>query len=399
MARNGTTAIGRLAALAVLAAWSCTGSPVRDDVPTDPGAEVVRDLPAPDPAPADTPQDRDTATDAPGNDPGPGDPGPGDERPADAAPDAAPDTDASPDPGAGDVPTPPACPAVGAPQVRGTLAFDDLAEVSGLAASRTHAGILWAHNDSGDTARFFAVDGATGATVARFAMTGVTAVDFEDIAIGPFAGIAGDALFLADVGDNGAIEGKGRASIVIHVVAEPPPAGAGPSGAVPVVASIPLVYPDGPVDCESFIVDPRTGDLYLVAKEVLADVPLARVFRKAAPHDPLAGTATLVEVARVPALIATGADIRADGAVVAIRTYLGGVLYRRGDAQTVAEALAGAPCELPWTSEANPPAHAEVQGEAIALLPDGTGYVTVSEGRKGDPTSQELHFWPLAFAD
>lgn len=42
MARNGTTAIGRLAALAVLAAWSCTGSPVRGDVPTDPGAEIGR---------------------------------------------------------------------------------------------------------------------------------------------------------------------------------------------------------------------------------------------------------------------------------------------------------------------------------------------------------------------
>jgi hypothetical protein len=372
MARNGPTAIGRLAALAalaVLAFWACTGSPVRDDVPADPGADVVRDLPAQDPAPADAPEDDVTTTDTPGDDRGPRDPGP------------------------------PACPAVGVPQVQGMLAFDDLAEVSGLAASRTHAGILWAHNDSGDTARFFAVDGATGATVAQFAMTDVAAVDFEDIAVGPFAGIAGDALFLADVGDNGALEGKGRASIVVHVVAEPPPAGAGPSGAVPVVASIPLAYPDGPVDCESFLVDPRTGDFYLVAKEVLDDVPLARVFRKAAPHDPLAGTATLAEVARVPALIATGADIRADGAVIAIRTYMGGVLYRRGDAQTVAEALAGKPCELPWTSETTPPAHAEIQGEAIALLPDESGYVTASEGRKGDPTSQELHFWALTFAD
>jgi hypothetical protein len=332
----------------------------------------------------------------------PRDPGVPDEGVPDAPADARPPDDAKPDDNTPDVPgettpdlpEPPPCPTVGHPEVRGTLAFADLAEVSGLAASRTHPGILWAHNDSGDTARFFAVDGATGETTATFSMTGIQAIDFEDIALGPFAGIDGDALFLADVGDNGALEGNGRDTVVLHVVAEPDPASNGPAEA-PVPASLSLSYPDGPVDCEAVFVDPRNGDLYLVAKESFGAAAVARVYRKAAPHDPDAGTAMLEAVAQVPAPIATGADIRADGAVIVVRTYIGGVLYRRGDGQTIADAMATVPCELPSPMMSWDDVQAEGQGEAIALLPGGSGYVTVSEGRPNDPASQQLHFWPL----
>ncbi len=362
-----------------------------DTAVADPGTtDLFSNDTAPDAPPDATP---DATPDAPpdANDDG-GDNGPDRGPSADTEPDSTADADGQ------DVFTQPACPVVGDPRVTGMLSYDDLQEVSGLVASRTHDGVLWAHNDSGDTARFFAVDGSSGNTLAEFAMVGITAEDFEDIAIGPFAGVVGDALFLADTGDNGAAGGHGRESIVIHVVAEPSPAAAGPSGEVTVVASIPLTYPDGPVDCESFFVDPHTGDFYLVAKEVV-DEAAARVFRKAAPHDPLSATTTLEEIARVPAPFATGADISADGGLIAIRTYFGGVLYLRGEGQSVAEALAGMSCELPSQSSTWNDAHAETQGESIALLPDGTGYVTVSEGKKDDPTSQELHFWSLTFED
>ena len=335
MARLANTTVTALAVMLALGTSACVGTGTGCGCA---GTDVVPDgatrdtLTPPDATPPDPGVPDEGVPDAPGDDAA----GPPD---GNATDEDAPDT---PDDATPDVPTAPACPTIADPQVRGVLTFADLSEVSGLAASSTHPGILWAHNDSGDTARFFAVDGATGETVAGFSLPGIQAIDFEDIAIGPFAGIDGDALFLADVGDNGALAGNGRAAVVIHVVAEPDPAARGPAQA-PVVASLSLAYPGGPVDCESFFVDPRNGDFYLVAKEAYGDTGAARVFAKPAPHDAAAGTAVLTGVARVPAVIATGADLRADGAVIVIRTYISGVLYRRGDGQSIAEALAGPP--------------------------------------------------------
>src|SRR4029077_13252980 len=89
-----------------------------------------------------------------------------------------------------------------------------LPELSALAASRTHPGILYAHNDSGDTARFFAIDD-TAQITAEMDLTGATAVDWEDIAVGPCPSGAGGSL--GDLGDSG----MSRAGYTIYRVAEP----------------------------------------------------------------------------------------------------------------------------------------------------------------------------------
>ncbi|MDH3683576.1 MAG: hypothetical protein OEV40_26960 [Acidimicrobiia bacterium] len=75
--------------------------------------------------------------------------------------------------------------------------------------------------------------------------------------------------------------------------------------------------------------------------------------------------------------LATGADVRADGAVIAVRTYATVWLFARAEGQTIADALGSVPCEAPTRPEA--------QGEAIAFVADGTnGFMTVSEGRNPD---------------
>ena len=63
----------------------------------------------------------------------------------------------------------------------GQLQSPELEELSGLAASRQHADVLWAHNDSGDTARIFAID-LTGALRATVDVDVAKAIDWEDIA-------------------------------------------------------------------------------------------------------------------------------------------------------------------------------------------------------------------------
>lgn len=77
----------------------------------------------------------------------------------------------------------------------GTLQNPQLDELSGFAASRRYPGLLYAHNDSGDSARVFLLK-ASGETVAILNLKGAYARDWEDIAC------AGDSVYVGDIGDN-----------------------------------------------------------------------------------------------------------------------------------------------------------------------------------------------------
>jgi hypothetical protein len=290
---------------------------------------------------------------------------------------------------------PTTCPAWQPPRVVGNLDGSDLVEVSGLAASRVHPGLLWAHNDSGDESRVFAirladaaVDGAAppaeaGTIVTAFALDGVDLSDCEDIAIGPFAGVEGDALFLADTGNNGG----GKDVLSVYVFPEPASID---GSAIGNVRRIDVAYPDGTHDCESFFVDPWTGDLYFVVKEY--SLPTTKVFRLAAPlaDTPATGTAlALALVGQFPFQQATGAEMSPDGRVLAVRGYFDGRLFRRQAGQSVADMLASEPCILP--SFMDEP-YMELQGEAVAFDASGSGLYTVSE-RLIAP--QDIHYTAL----
>lgn len=73
-----------------------------------------------------------------------------------------------------------------------------ITELSGLAASRRYPGLLWGHNDSGDSARIFAID-ERGETVATVNFSGLEARDWEDMTI------AGEWIYIAEIGDNFAV--------------------------------------------------------------------------------------------------------------------------------------------------------------------------------------------------
>src|SRR5687767_12057876 len=57
----------------------------------------------------------------------------------------------------------------------------DLPEGSGIAASRRHPGVLWAHNDSGDPL-IFALN-EQGKVTGRVRLNGAEVDDWEDIAV------------------------------------------------------------------------------------------------------------------------------------------------------------------------------------------------------------------------
>jgi hypothetical protein len=259
-----------------------------------------------------------------------------------------------------------------------TISDPAITEASGLATSAKNAGIRWVHNDSGDSARVFAI-GADGATRATYPLAGASAVDWEDMAVGrgPTPGVS--YLYLGDIGDNAAA----RSEIVVYRVAEPTVTGSPGAVTLGGVDALHLRYPDGARDSEALFVDPTNGAIFLIEKR-LAGGPVG-IYRAPAK---LAGgsttTLTKVSTLTLPAGLAnavTAADASADGDAFAVRTYGSVLLWERANGKTAAETLAAAPCRGPIP--------AEIQGEAIAFDADGRGYVTVSEGT--NPTLHAFH--------
>jgi len=246
-----------------------------------------------------------------------------------------------------------------------TVANSALVETSGIAESRENDGLIWAHNDSGGNPELFAV-GIDGSDRGRWAVPGATAVDWEDMARGH--GEEGiDRLYVADIGDNAAQ----RPNVVVYRAPEPEVPAGPAGGSLQDVEALTLTYADGARDAETILADPVSGDLFIVSKQL---VGRPGVYRIPAGVEP-GGTTTMPRVTDVgvgEATLVTGGDVSVDGSVIALRTYTSVLLFQRADGQTVSDALAGTPCEAP--------APTEVQGEALAFDPDGSGYVTISEG-------------------
>ena len=267
---------------------------------------------------------------------------------------------------ASDAPVECAC-TLGPVTTAGTVANAEAIELSGLATSRALAGTVWTHNDSGDSGRLFAL-GADGADRGILTITGATAVDWEDLAIGP-CGADRWCLYAADIGDNDLV----RTRIRVYEIDEPTTQIAGTQAAT--ARTFDAVYPDGAHNSEALFVDPRNGDAYVITKQTPpATASPSKVFRL--PKSAAVAMAEEVGTVTIPMgnLLVTGADLYADacGVRLLVRTYSHLFQLSGPPDSTIAELLSAALTPVPVASE--------VQGEAVAWLPDGRGYLTVSEG-------------------
>lgn len=262
---------------------------------------------------------------------------------------------------------PPPCPVDAVGSTQGQLRDPDLVETSGIVVSRADPQRLWLHNDSGNAAVIHAIS-PSGAPLGAVEVTGASADDWEDIAIGPGPKGEGDWLFIGDIGDNSVSDGIAR----IAMLAEPDP----DAGSV-VAQELDLPYPDGPHDAEAMLVDPIGGDLYIITKETGAP---AQVFATT-PFSPVqdlrhVATVDLADAAEGILALVTGADVSPDGRCVFVRTYTHLLGYPRDPAMPLESAFDQQPALLTVLPEP--------QGESVAA--DARGYWTVSEGQ-----GAELH--------
>lgn len=262
------------------------------------------------------------------------------------------------------------CPVVSSGEIQGIVVAPEINEASGMVRSRTQE-LLWVHNDSGDRARFFAI-GFDGARLGTVELVGAGAIDWEGLALGP-GPEPGDYLYAGDIGDNDAV----RRGITIYRLLEP--ADFTQDAIDPVLLgdwdAIELSYPDRPHNAETLLVDPWSGDLFIVTKDVET-----LLFRRPAPIS--SGTLEQMPNPRYPGMTATAGDVSPLGDWVMIRGYTEAFAWWRMPGETLGEAMLSEPCAMPLA--------VELQGETLSIDADGLGYFTLSE-----KTRQPLWYFPL----
>jgi hypothetical protein len=282
------------------------------------------------------------------------------------------------------------------------LADDRMDETSGIVASTAHPGILYIHNDSGDSSRFFAIT-PDGQLKCIYNFKGETpplgVKDCEDITLGSGPDSSASYIYLGDIGDNFAH----RNYITIYRIKEPTPPLAVPSVASDTTSSahvnstpstgmsatssatttatpsahvdadpLFLRYPDGPRDAETLMADPIEKILYIVSKrEDSVHVYSTPLYFKA--HDTVTLTKnTSLYLGSGKGKWITAGNISPKGDQILLKSYRKVFYWRRPQGEHVWVTLQRRPLALPYLIEG--------QGEAICFTPDGKGYYTISEG-------------------
>lgn len=272
------------------------------------------------------------------------------------------------------------CTAFGSGISWGTVTINQLREASGICASGRDHQILWTHND-GDGQTLFALS-TNGAHLATFDLNQI-ASDVEAMASGPGPEPGINYLYVGDVGGSGN-PGDTRASVSILRLPEPfvDPAWATNPRSLTAdgVERFTLSYPAGQFDAETLMVDPLTGDVFVVTKQPGS----ARWYRVNLNGLTNGAAITMEFVSGVAFGVASDGGISADGSQIVLRREDFAMLWKRCEAENIASALARSGFSIPVIG---PPT--EPNGEGIALRADGSGYLTISEGN--DP---KLYFFP-----
>jgi hypothetical protein len=236
-----------------------------------------------------------------------------------------------------------------------------ITESSGLAASHLHPGVYWTHNDQDTAPNLYAVDSATGETVATVTLAGATGRDLEAISLGP-----GGDLWVGDIGDN--YDG-GWSEVWIYRIPEPEQL----TDATVTPAVYTATYDDGPRDAEALMVHPETGRVYIASKKRDGGGALY-----AGPEElSESGPNVFARVADIDLWVTDGA-FSPDGTRLMLRGYFSAQMYHfepDGTLDRIARrVIPGGP----------------TQGESVTFTPDGRTLMFGGEGERSEVEPAEL---------
>jgi hypothetical protein len=215
-------------------------------------------------------------------------------------------------------------------------------EGSGMVASRSHPGVIWAIRDGGSSepgrprAALYAYrlvgdrvgELAGGRRFRAVPVPGTSNVDWEDVA----ADERGN-LWIADIGDNACHRG----SIALYKVREPDPA----ASRAELLATYRFRYPDPDAGCRGWDAESLFlvgGVPYVITKSAFPAVYGARTLdrRRTTVLRRIGGLASGVTE---PVVFPTGADLEADHRRLAVATYATLAIYQASDPSLTGDAL------------------------------------------------------------
>ena len=240
-----------------------------------------------------------------------------------------------------------------------------LSAASGIAASRAYPGMFWIEDDKAGNSDIYLVD-STGAERAVCNVVGANHRDWTDMGIGPGPTPGVNYIYLADIGDSKA----NNSACYIYRVPEPStPFGSGVLQSSTAQADkITFIYPNGPRDAETILIDPASNDLYILDKYAASDVYYL-------PY-PQSTDTTIVakEIIRsmpVPDGPLRAGNISSDRKEILMKSYTSIYLWHITPGESILDALLSTPVTIPITPE--------VQGEALCYTPDNSEFWTTSK--------------------
>jgi hypothetical protein len=248
----------------------------------------------------------------------------------------------------------------------GPLEEEGLVEASGMAPSWS-GDVLWVNNDAGDGPVLYAI-GTDGAALGGVVVEGATHTDWEDLASGP-CGAACSCLYVADIGNNDGTRTEG----VVWRIPEP---SLEDTRSQPAEA-LRYVFPDGPQDSEAMLVDPVTGEIFLLTRTIGTTRVYGFPDAPAQPTDApvtleLVATLDLTELGNDGEVV--GGSVSRGGARVALRTNGDLLLFQAPDGGGVRQALETAYTRLPTPEVPDPEAMSwSYDGSRIYLANEGLG--------------------------
>ena len=249
------------------------------------------------------------------------------------------------------------------PEDRGILQFSQINEASGIAASKKNIGVLWTHNDSGDSARIFAIN-THGELLGIYHIAGAKNRDWEDIEVGPGPVDGENYIYISETGDNDA---KYKKKYVYRV--PEPKVDTNQTFVYKTLKNcdkITFKYPDGPRDAETLLLDPLNKDIYVISKREKN----VNVYLLTYPQS-LSKTIIIKYMLTLPFTMVVGGDISYNGEEILLKTYDSVYYWKRNAGQSITGAFANKYITLPYIREP--------QGEAICWSYNSDGYYTTSE--------------------